>query len=59
MTHTMITVDGSTSTDLDDGFSIAETKDGWELLIHIATPALKLPYSSNVVKKAESRAVTR
>ena len=59
MTHTMITVDGSTSTDLDDGFSIAETKDGWELLIHIATPALKLPYSSNVVKKAESRAVTQ
>lgn len=58
--HLMLTVDGSSSTDLDDGFFIQPTdQGGWLLTIYIAAPASQMPFNSDVVKQAETRAATQ
>ena len=56
--QTIITLDGESSRDLDDAFSIEKHNAGWRLSIYIAAPAYLLPYNAPAVKLAEERLLT-
>ena len=59
MVSQYITIDGKTSQDLDDGFSIAKDNDNWKVDIFIATPALSMKYTDPDVKLAQEKVFTQ
>ena len=59
MVSQYITIDGKTSQDLDDGFSIAKDNDNWKVDIFIATPALSMKYTDPDVKLAQEKGFTQ
>ena len=58
MVSQYITIDGKTSQDLDDGFSIEKGNDYWKVDIFIATPALSMKYTDPDVKLAQEKGFT-
>lgn len=51
-----ISIDGSSTLDIDDAFYIKEEEDGYQLDIALAFPALAWPFGSNFDKKISHRA---
>lgn len=53
-----ISIDGPTTTDIDDAFHIVRTENGWKLTIALACPALDWPFGQALDQKVAHRATS-
>lgn len=51
-------IDDASTTEIDDGFSVQSTEDGWRVGVHIAAPGLLIPPGSALAQAARDRAST-
>lgn len=53
-----ISIDGETTTDIDDAFYMEKTDSGWKLVIALACPALNWPFGEELDHKIAHRATS-